>query len=307
MIISVSRRCDIPRFSFDWFLEKLDAGYVDVRNPFNPRQTRRVSLLPPAAGRPAEECAELFAFWTRDPASILANTDDLEGRGYSFFVMTTFTSYPAVLEPNAPQPGELLKTMENLSLKITPARLIWRYDPVFLSDMTDVDFHRRNFARLAAALKGVVKKVIVSVYDEYPRAEKRLAELEQRGSLKRLAHYSSGVSGKKTLVPMIRRLLADMAEIAGREGLEIQSCAEENSSDPISGDCGIPSGACIDGEYILKNFGLTTQKDRGQTRPGCLCCRSVDIGSYGPCPAGCVYCYAHSISGGNFMINSVQA
>ena len=287
MIISVSRRCDIPRFSFDWFLEKLDTGYVEITNPFNPRQKRSVSLLPPVPGEPAEEYAEVFAFWTRDPASILEHTERLEGRGYSFFVMTTLTAYPPLLEPNVPPSQAVIRTMSLLAQKTQPERVIWRYDPIFLSDKTDFEFHRRNFSSLAALLAGAVKRVIVSVYDEYSRAERRLLALEQKGSLKRLALYGSGPTGKKTLLPAVRQLLAELARIAWTQGMEMQSCAEEDLS-----DIGIRPGACIDGEYISNLFGLKAPgKDRGQRRKACLCVQSVDIGSYSSCPAGCIYCY----------------
>ena len=282
MVISVSRRCDIPRFAFKWFLEKLDEGFVDVKNPFNANQTRRVSLLPPGPElSPSGEKAEVFAFWTRDPGAILDNSEMLEKRGFGFFVMTTLTAYPVVLEPNAPPLAPVIQKMGNLAKKITPDRVIWRYDPVFLSNITDFEFHRLNFANIAARLNGAVKRVIVSVYDGYPRVEKRLAALEQKGILERKAHYG----------PEFRNLLADLAGIARREGMEIQSCAEDLA------DCGIKSGACIDGEYIYSLFGSkfsgpeALRKDPGQ-RPRCLCAQSVDIGSYGRCPAGCVYCYA---------------
>jgi len=286
MVISVSRRCDIPRFAFDWFLEKLNEGFVDVKNPFNQHQTKRVSLLPPAPGLGG--CADALAFWTRDPSSILAHADDLKQRGYGFFVMTTLCSYPSILEPNTPCAEAVIQTMETLAQKISPDRVIWRYDPIFLSDKTGFEFHRNNFSNLAARLKGTVNRVIVSVYDEYARAEKRLAKLEHSAQLKRLAHYESGLKGEKQLVPAVRQLLADLARIAHSEGMEIQSCAEEDLS-----DCGIRPGACIDGEYISKLFAIENPgRDRSQKRPLCLCAQSVDIGSYGRCPAGCVYCYA---------------
>ena len=305
MVVSVSRRCDIPRFAFDWFLERLEEGFVEVKNPFNSRQIKRVSLLPPGPGRPPREqaeCAEALAFWTRDPSFILAHAEDLKQRKYGFFVMTTLNSYPAILEPNVPAAEAVIQTMKKLAQKISPDRVLWRYDPVFLSDQTDFEFHRANFAFLATRLKAAVKRVIVSVYDEYPRAEKRLAALESSGALKRPAHSSPdlrsegrGPEGRslegrrsESCGPEVRGLLAELAAIARGEGMEIQSCAEEDFS-----DCGIPSGACIDGEYLAKEFAIENPgKDRGQKRPYCLCAQSVDIGSYGRCPAGCVYCYA---------------
>jgi hypothetical protein len=284
MVISVSRRCDIPRFAFDWFLARLDTGFVELVNPYNCKQIRKVSLLPPAYGRPMEECAELFAFWTRDPAAILEHSRNLEDRGHTFFVMNTLNSYPLVLEPNPPPAAKVIENMKILATVIGSDRLIWRYDPVFLSDLTDFEFHRRNFKELAGRFSGAVSRVIVSVYDEYAKTERRLTTLEQRGELRRLPHYEPG---GKTILPELRELLSELASIARKEGMEIQSCAEEGLL-----DCGIKSGACIDGDYLEKVFGIKKSgKDRGQTRPGCLCAKSVDIGSYSNCPAGCVYCY----------------
>ena len=297
MVISVSRRCDIPRFAFDWFLERLNEGFVDVKNPFNANQVKRVSLLPASAGAPqAGGGAEVFAFWTRDPAYILDNTEALEKRGCAFYVMTTLTGYPAILEPNAPPPEAVIQTLQKLAKRITPDKVIWRYDPVFLSNITNFEFHRLNFSKIAARLSGSVKRVIVSLYDEYSRAEKRLAVLEQKSLLERIDLGGTGSrdfnqGGSRELLTELRELLADMAGIALREGMEIQSCAEELS------DCGIVSGACIDAEYLGRLFypkftGKTAlEKDPGQ-RSGCRCVQSIDIGSYGRCSSGCVYCYA---------------
>ena len=287
MILSVSRRCDIPRFSFDWFLERLEAGFVEVKNPFNPRQIRQVCLLPPSPERPPGESVEVLAFWTRDPANILNYSESLEGRGYRFFVMTSLTSYPALLEPNVPPTEAVIETMVKLARKTSPERVIWRYDPVFLSDKTGYESHRRNFADLAGRLEGSVKRVIVSVYDEYPGAERRLSALEQKGCLTRFPHYAVDPQGKRSLLSEFRGLLSELASIAHGKGMEMQSCAEEDLS-----DAGIKSGACIDGEYMASQFGISIPgRDRGQGRKGCLCVQSVDIGTYGRCPAGCVYCY----------------
>ena len=288
MIISVSRRCDIPRFSFDWFLERLAAGFAEVRNPFNSCQTKLISLLPPSAfysipEKTASESAELFAFWTRDPSAILEHADDLERRGYAFFIMTTITGYPALLEPNMPPAAKIIEIIRKLSEKIKPERLIWRYDPVFLSNKTDFEFHRANFSSLAQRLGGLVHKVILSVYDEYAGAERRLLKLEREGLMKRIPHYLPGYPNEKTLLPELRQLINELAGIARMEGMEIQCCAEADLA-----------GACIDGEYIESIFGIKNPgKDKGQRRPHCLCARSVDIGSYGSCHAECVYCYAN--------------
>ncbi|MDR1318086.1 MAG: DUF1848 domain-containing protein [Treponema sp.] len=280
MILSVSRRCDIPRFRFDWFLECLDRGFVDVKNPFNAAQVRRVPLLPAGISSPAD----VFAFWTRDPGPILSYADELERRGFLFYVMVTVTGYPAVLEPKVPPAGAICGAMRELAGKIGARRVIWRYDPVFLSSVTGEGFHRANFAALARTLKGSVRRVIISLYDEYAGARRRIEALEKTGGLRVLP--VTGAEGR--LLPQVRELLGDMARIAGESGMEIQSCAEAEDLSAL----GIAPGACIDGELIGELWGIEAEgRDKNQ-RPHCRCAPSVDIGSYGTCAAGCVYCYA---------------
>ncbi|MDR2134471.1 MAG: DUF1848 domain-containing protein, partial [Treponema sp.] len=189
MIISVSRRCDIPRFRFGWFFDCLNRGFVDVANPFNAAQVRRVPLLPaPAAGSgPAgglsPDAVDAAVFWTRDPRPILARAGELESRGFRFYVMVTVTGYPAVLEPNVPPAGAVCAAMTELAGKIGARRVIWRYDPVFMSSVTGEDFHRVNFRALARRLRGGVRRVIVSLYDEYPAARRRIGVLEKKSLL----------------------------------------------------------------------------------------------------------------------------
>ncbi|MDR2402822.1 MAG: DUF1848 domain-containing protein [Spirochaetaceae bacterium] len=276
MIISVSRRCDIPRFQFDWFMERLEAGFTDVTNPFNRGQVRRVSLLPGDA--------DAFVFWTRDPRPILLRAAELEERGIRYYVMTTLTGYPAVLEPDVPAAEEVIAAMEGLAEKLGPERVVWRYDPIILSSCTDEAFHSRNFRALAEALGASVCRVIVSLYDPYPAAERRLFRLEKTGTLGMMPLY--GADG--SLLPRTRELLADLAGIARETGMEIRSCAE--GAEFLS--LGIEPGACIDGERIRRLWGIEAGGRDTNQRPLCRCAPATDIGRYGPCPAGCAYCYA---------------
>jgi hypothetical protein len=282
MIISVSRRCDIPRFQFGWFMERLDAGFVAVANPFNAAQIRRVSLLPASSGAESAGVAEVLVFWTRDPRAILAHTEELERRGFPFYVMVSLTGYPAVLEPNAPPVEAVSGAMGELARKIGNRRVIWRYDPIFVSSITDGEFHRRNFSALAEKLAGSVRRVIVSLYDEYRAAKRRIAALETAGILRLLPDADTGRSLADG------RLLADIAASATAAGMEIQSCAEAEDFSRL----GIAPGACIDGELIRELWGIAAGGLDKNQRPHCRCVTSVDIGRYGDCPAGCVYCYA---------------
>jgi hypothetical protein len=275
MIVSVSRRCDIPRFQFKWFMERLDAGFVNAVNPFNARQIRRIPLVPPGPGMKPEDGVDVFVFWTRDPGNILAHAEELEKRGFPFYTMVTITGYPPSLEPSMVRTQKVLTAIKELALKIGPDRVIWRYDPVLLSSITDEDFHRSNFNSLAQSLSGSVRRVIISMYGEYRGSKQRLEGLERTGAL-RMTGAGSG------------ELLADLAKNAVAAGMEIQSCAAKEDYSPF----GIRPGACIDAALMGKLWGLKFGgKDKNQ-RPHCLCCQSVDIGSYGICAAHCVYCYA---------------
>jgi hypothetical protein len=174
--------------------------------------------------------------------------------------------------------------MEALAGKTGARRVIWRYDPVFLSTLTGAAFHRDNFAALARRLTGTVTRVIISLYDEYGGAKRRIGALEKAGILKTLPV----TDGENRPLPPVRELLADLAEISGAAGMDIQSCAEAEDLRPL----GIAPGACIDGGLIRELWGIQAGgKDKNQ-RPHCRCAPAVDIGRYGACPAGCVYCYA---------------
>jgi hypothetical protein len=258
-------------------MKRLDAGFAEVVNPFNSRQIKRVPLLPGKPGMKPEDGVDVFIFWTRDPRKILANAEELTNRGFPFYVMVTVTGYPLELEPSMLRTEKALTAMKELARKIGSDRVIWRYDPVIFTSLTDADFHRANFNILAQNLAGSVRWVIVSLYNEYTKTKKRLEGLERVGALRIL---DSGGS--------LADLLTGFAKSAEAAGMEIQSCAEKEDFSAF----GIKPGACIDAELINKLWGLEfSGKDKNQ-RPNCLCCKSVDIGGYGICSAHCVYCYA---------------
>jgi hypothetical protein len=198
--------------------------------------------------------------------------------------MVTLTGYPAILEPQTPEAAAISAALGELAEKTGSHRVIWRYDPVFLSNLTDAAFHRENFSILARRLRGKIRRVIVSLYDEYGGAKRRLRALEQSGGLRVLP----AADGEGRLLPQVRGLLGDLAKIAGDAGMEIQSCAEAEDLSLL----GIRPGACIDGGLIRELWGLEAGgRDKNQ-RPCCRCAPAVDIGRYGDCPAGCLYCYA---------------
>jgi hypothetical protein len=297
MIVSASRREDLPAFRMDWLMDRLREGSCEVPNPFDARRTRRVRL------DPAE--VECLVLWTRDSRPLAGRVRELESMGHRFYVHVTLTGYPSSLEPGTVREAEAVSAFAALADLVGPARVIWRYDPIIVARELDPDFHRKNFERLAAALKGATNRVTLSLLDEYARTRARLeraglsgvvfgsprvpAEDAPLGIPRNTALLASDSAAPPMAPVPYPELLADLAAIARSRGMESVACAEPYD---LSG-LGIARGACVDAALIGKLFGIAADpaKDRGQ-RPACGCAPSVDIGEYGRCPGGCAYCYA---------------
>lgn len=273
VIISASRRTDIPAFYSQWFMNRIRAGCCLTANPYQPSRLERVSLLP--------EEVEVIVFWSKNPAPLLPHLAELEQLGYRTYFLFTLHDYPPGLEPGVPELHTRLRTFRTLSEAIGPQRVAWRYDPIILSDRTDAAFHRAAFERLSRALEGATERVIISVIDIYRKTEYRLKRLESR-------HGYSFVR-RPLLHPELPGLLADMKALAAAAGMSIQSCCEE---DVVLQAAGIPRGACIDGRLLAGLWSLpVTGKDPYQ-RAGCGCAKAKDIGVFHTCLHGCAYCYA---------------
>ena len=272
MIISASRRTDIPAFYSQWFMNRLREGYCLVPNSFNPRQVARISLLP--------ESVDAIVFWSKNPAPILHLLPTIEDMGYRFYFLFTVNAYPRNLEPNLPSLAERISTFIELSEKIGPRRVIWRYDPIILSNRTDASYHREAFENVCRLLTGHTKRVITSIITLYKKTLRNLVSLENQG-------YVFDKEPRRN--PETAALLSHMATTAAEHGLEIFACAEPSDYAHL----GIKPSRCIDAALIRKLWGIpvSSKKDPGQ-REHCGCALSRDIGMTDTCPHGCPYCYS---------------
>lgn len=273
MIISASRRTDIPAFYAEWFMRRIEAGYCTVVNPFNSKQVSRVSLLPADV--------DVIIFWTRNAKPLLPYLPLLDAKKLAYYFQYTITGYPKVLEQNVPSLDEAIDTFKRLSAQIGAERVIWRYDPICLTNITDCAWHLRQFRLISEALRGQTKRVVISIVDNYRKAEQNFRQLAKQG-----------IAVETVDIAEIGPLLKEVADIAAKNNMEIYSCAEVLDLTPY----GIKPGKCIDDEYISQIFGISvsSQKDKGQ-RPGCGCVQSKDIGAYDTCLHGCAYCYASTM------------
>lgn len=262
MILSASRRTDIPAFYADWFMRRVEAGFVLTRNPMNHAQLSRIPLSP--------ETVDAIAFWTKDPQPMLDRLPALDAVGYRYYFQFTLTPYDRTLERGLRNKTEIESTFITLSKQLGRERVVWRYDPIILNDTLDVSWHREQFSRMCGVLAPYTDTVTISFVDLYAKCRS----------------------------PLLREITpAEMAELAGfigetarTHGLRATACCEKTDLTPY----GIEKASCIDKARLEKLCGcpLALIPDKNQ-REGCGCVQSVDIGTYNTCVNGCVYCYAN--------------
>jgi hypothetical protein len=280
MLISASRRTDIPAFYTPWLLNRLREGYCTVPNPFNARQVQRISLRP--------EEVEAIVFWTRHPRPLLTHLDELDARGYRYYFQYTLLDYPRLIDQNNPPFAAKVETFRELATALGPGGVIWRYDPIVLTEATPPAFHLETFGRIAETLQGYTHRAVISLLTPYAKIARRMQAVAQGGAP---LLPTNGGSGPLFAAPWLADMLTQMAAIARDHGMVVVSCASELDMSAF----GIRPGKCIDDELLRDLFGLEVShtKDPGQRRT-CGCVISKDIGVYDTCTFGCQYCYATS-------------
>ena len=265
MIVSVSRRTDIPFFFSDWFYRRIAEGYVCVRNPMNRHQVSRIALTP--------DVVDCFVFWSKNPGPMIDRLGELDG--FNYYFQFTLTGYGLDVEPNVPNKREvMIPTFQRLSELVGSERVVWRYDPIAFSNKYTPEYHLRAFESIAKELRGCTDRCVISFVDVYRKNKKRL---EESGLL---APYGD------SLVDFARQL----ADIARENNMTVGSCAEKIDL----AAAGIEHNSCISRERIerIMRAGIKVSKDKTQ-REECGCVQSIDIGTYNTCGAGCQYCYAN--------------
>ncbi|WP_259781579.1 DUF1848 domain-containing protein [Aestuariispira ectoiniformans] len=267
MIISASYKTDIPAFYADWFMNRLREGYCRVKNPYG-GQLFDVSLAP--------ENVDGFVFWTRNIRPLMDHLEAIRLTG-PMVVQFTVTNYPRAIETSVIPAHKALEDMKTLADHLGSRAVVWRYDPVVVSDITPPHWHLVNFEALAGALEGVVDEVVMSFMHVYAKSKRNM----DAAALKSGFHWTDPPFEEK------QDLLSKLAVVAKKHGMKATLCAQP---DLLTDDL-VPA-ACIDAKRLVDVGGrLFSAKQKGN-RPGCLCAESRDIGAYDTCPHGCAYCYA---------------
>lgn len=265
MILFVSGRCDIPAFYMKWFMNRLAAGYVDVRNPFNEHQISRIML--------DEDTIDCLSFCTKNPIPMLPYLDDIS---LPYFVQVTITPYHLDMERHVPDKREVLRAVKTTAERLGKARVMLRYDPILLNERYTVAYHQRAFHQLLEELSGYVNICILSFVDMY----KNTRENQPFMHLKEITEAD------------IHALCASFQKDASRYGFRIQTCAEGKID---LSRYAIYDRPCVELEAIQKLCGkeLHYRKLPGVRKQLCDCLPTVDIGDYNACAHECLYCYAN--------------
>mgnify|MGYP004540663197 CR=1 FL=1 len=260
MILNVSARTDIVAFYSDWFINRYKEGFVDVRNPFNPKLVSRIYF----------DDVDLILFCTKNPIPIL-NKIKLIDKPILFHV--TITPYKKDIEPNVPSKSEIIEAVKKLSLIVGKDNLYIRYDPIFISKKYSVNYHLKAFDKLCHLLNGYVNKIIVSFIDNYKNVRK-----------------NESILGFKEFNENDYKLIGEgFSKSAKANNMTVQTCFEDRNLT----EYGFIKGECLSKELAFKLTNKVYKKWTSRKEGKCECAQMVDIGVYNSCKHFCKYCYAN--------------
>ena len=260
MVLNVSGRTDIVAFYSDWFIERYKEGYIDVRNPFYPKLISRIYF----------KNVDLILFCTKNPIPIL---DKLKYIDKPILFHVTLTPYKKDIEPNVLPKGIIIETIKKLSKVIGIDNLTIRYDPIFISEKYNLDYHIKAFDKLCSLLNGYVNKIIVSFIDDYKNVRKN----EKILNFREFTEKDYEIIGK------------NFSRIAKENSMTVQTCFENRNLV----EYGFIKGECLSHELAYKLTGKKYKTWKARKGANCNCVEMVDIGVYNSCKHFCKYCYAN--------------
>lgn len=292
IIVSASRSTDIPAFYADWFFHRLKMGYSAWTNPFN-GVTSYVSY----------EKTRFIVFWSKNPEPLIKHLDYLRDKGINCYIQFTLNDYENEgLEKGVPKLEKRIETFKKLVEKVGKGRVIWRFDPLILTDTISPETLLQKIENIGNQLLGYTEKLVFSFADiaAYKKVKSNLE--------KNQIHYTEWTENQ------MNEFAKNLSELNRKWNFQIATCGEKINL----AQYGIAHNKCVDDELMIrfaKNdsalmdfLGVEVtnslfegeqivrkkdNKDKGQ-RAFCGCVVSKDIGEYNTCPHLCEYCYANA-------------
>lgn len=260
MILNVSGRTDIVAFYSKWFWNRYQEGFLDVRNPFNPKLVSRISFSD----------VDMILFCTKNPIPILKYIEKID-KPILFHV--TLTPYKKDIEPNVPPKGKVIEAIKKISSIIGKENVYVRYDPIFLSDKYTLEYHKKSFHHMCSLLEGYVTHIIISFLDDYKNVRNN----------KNILQY------KELCENDYKEIGTTFSESASKYGMTVQTCFEDRNLI----EYGFIKGECLSHELAWRLTGKTYKSWKARKGDKCQCVEMVDIGVYNSCNHLCKYCYAN--------------
>ena len=263
MILNTGLRTDIPGFFSEWFYNRIDDGFVYVRNPYAKNQIYSYRLDP--------ELIDCIIFCTKNPKPMFENLEKIDK--FNQYWHITITPYEKEIEPNVPPMNDVLESFKYLSKKLGKENVTLRYDPIFINEKYTLEKHIESFEYIINSLSGYTTEAIISFIDLYEKTKRNFPKAREVTKDERL------------------KLGKEFAQIGKKNNITIKTCVEGTELDKF----GIDSSGCMTKEVIErainKNLNIPKQKARNGE---CYCLLNNDIGEYNTCGHGCLYCYANS-------------
>ena len=267
MVLMVSGRTDIVAFYTKWFMNRYHAGFVDVRNPINPKLVSRINF----------ENVDLIMFCTKNPLPIIPYLKEID-KPILFHV--TITSYGNDIEVNVDKKDKIIAGVKEISNIIGVDNVYVRYDPILINDKYTVDYHIKAFNRLCTLLNGYTKHIIISFIDIYKNVLKNAKDLK----LKEFTDED------------YKKIGASFSKIAKENDMTVQTCFEDNDLT----EYGFIKEDCLSATLAYKLTGKVFDIQTARREKKCNCVKMADIGVYNTCNHRCKYCYA------NFSENEID-
>lgn len=303
IIISASRSTDIPAFYTEWFFKRMEIGYSAWINPFNGLKSF-ISYCN----------TQFIVFWSKNPRPLIPYLDSLKEKNIGTYIQYSLNDYERDgLERGVPNLQYRIDTFKMLVDNLGLGGVVWRFDPMILTD----DIHPEDLLQrvefIGEQLKGYTEKMVFSYADiaSYKRVKTNLE--------KNNIHYHEWDTPKMEL------FAEELAALNRKWGFILATCGEKIDLQKYH----IAHNRCIDDELIIRRaynntdlmnflgvqiiegglfgapekaillpdnkFAMKTKnkKDNGQ-RSFCGCIASKDIGEYNTCAHQCDYCYANT-------------
>ncbi len=257
MIVNASSRTDIPAFFSTWFMNRLKAGFFDVRNPFAQSMVSRIFV----------EDIDAFMFCTKNPLPLIPHLKEIDK---PILMDVTVTPYHEDYEPNVIDKKKIIEGLWQMHAILGKESLSVRYDPIILSDRYPVEYHLRAFEKLCSLVEGCVESISISFLDDYKNVRKNAREL----------------ACHKPTEEELKAIGEGFAQSAKKHHLDVFTCCEKGILVPY----GVPEGGCFSQKKALQMTGKAFKKWKARD---CECVEMADVGAYNTCSHLCKYCYAN--------------